>query len=507
MRILPRHAVLATVAVAAVFLTGVSLHPAAGPLRTPAAHAKESVAALKFFDAQWAKYSRSIASKAWDVANDARKSNLFQFAKEEAEFALRFDPDNKDAREYLCYGKKKKGWELDTDKASKLQALNSKNQKESQKSFDKKIEKWKEKRAKVRAYIADKYVQLGNQCASKGYAEQAKKGYQRALDLDRDSKGARKGLGFTKIGKVWLTAKQHAAVKAATGGEWVKEHSDLEKGLGTSLNKIQSLHFRLEDDKDAKALPTHIKALETMYAYLLADFGVSPLNHVFKGADGEPGRVEMCVVSQKPLWEKWVDEFSGFHDKPWLKDSNTYRNYTHRRCGILRVETAEHVDTRDPLLHHAAHLLAQELWHTKKHAWLDEGLAYYYTVKVQETTRTHCVEKYLGGYAQNEEQGGDKDWTASEGWRHLLKGMVKTKNDMELRTLLNKKLGDLQIAATVKGWGVISWLMDRERDKFQEFLRTVRDTDEPQADALQRIFGRGVEDIDKEWRAYALRAF
>ncbi len=473
-------------------------------LRAPVAVAKEGGAGLKMFEAGFKKMGKSCGSKAWGVADEARKANFFQFAKEEAAFALRYDPNQKDAREYLGYVKKgKKGWVLDPDLAAKVKPQNMKNAKESQKSFDKKVAKWKEKRAKVRAYIAKKYVQLGKQCGKAGHAEQATKAYERALLLDPQCDGARIGLGYKKVGQLWLTQKKIEAINRATVGQWIKEESRLEKALGVPLHKMQSPHFRVEDDAAREALPDAIKGLEVLYVYYLTDFSMDPTLDLLEGR-----KLEFCVVSKKPTWERWVDEISGFHDKPWLKDSSKYLNYTDFASGTLRVETAEHVDTRDPLLHNAAHLLNHLVWRTKNHAWLDEGLVYYFTVKVQETTRTHCTAKDTSGYGnQQKEVGGDKVWEASEDWKHHLKNLVRAKDDVDLRTMLNRKLAELELPHTIKAWSIVHWLMEKEHTRFVEFLRALKDTEERPAKALERIFGKGIEQLDKEWREYALRAF
>lgn len=270
------------------------------------------------------------------------------------------------------------------------------------------------------------------------------------------------------------------------------------------LAKVATPHFRVEDEAKDGALPDAAKALETMYAYYLADIGLDPEKDVFGGKV-----LELCVVSRKDTWDKWVDQFSNAKDKQWLKESNTYRDLAGFRAGTLRVETAEHVDTRDPLLHHAAHFLNWYVWKCTRTAWLDEGLAYYYTVKVQETTRTHCVAKDEKAYAQDPTVGGNKDWTVSERWKPYLKALVAKKSDQELRTIVGLPLATLDLPSSVKAWGVVSYLMDTRREKFLEFLRAMsaKPASETQEQVFERVFGTSMEAVDKEWRAYAVRAY
>lgn len=470
---------------------------------TPVAHAAD--AGLTFFEGEFKKMGKNVAGKLWSVSNDARKKNLFQFAKEAATRALFFNPNHKDARDYLGYVKKKKEWVLDADAAAKVKPQNTKNAKESQKTFDGKVKKWRESRKKVDAFVAAKYAQLGKACLTKGYGDQAQKAFERALLMDPDQADARKSMGHVKLGKLWLTPKQVEAVNKAIGGEWITEATEYDKGLGVALSKMESPHFRVFDDASKDAIPETIKGLETLYAYFLADVGIDPLTDVFGGE-----KYDLVVVSTKGPWDKWVDEFSNSADKEWTKGSSTSRSYITRRGGVFRVETAEDVDTRDPLLHHAAHFISQAVWKSRPVAWLDEGLAYYYTVRVQNTTRTSCLAKEtIGEYGNDQEVvGGDKDWTVSEQWREFLHAMVKAKADTELRTIMLTPLSTLKLHDSVKAWAVVTFLMEKYRDPFITFLKRIRD--EPKVDqekAVEEIFGKGIEDLDKEWRAFAIRAF
>jgi hypothetical protein len=480
------------------FLAALVVCLAAAPLR-----AEDPPEALKFFEARVATMSKSCADKLWEVASAAKSLGLHQHATETADVLLQdWEPDHAGARELLGYQRRGKDWAVDPD--AKVQRLNTKNEKEAQKSFDDKIRKWKESLAKVNQFIAAKYAAVGAECAAKGWEEQARKAAERALSLDPECEPARKALGYEKFGKLWLTKAKADAVKRAAEGKPVEGESELEKLLGAKLHKIQTPHFRVEDDAGKAVLPEAARNLETLYAYYLADAGRDPTEDVFQGRV-----VEMCVVSTQPLWERWCDARANYKDPKFLKASNTYRNLTDLRTGTLRVETAESVDTRDPLLHHAAHLLGLSLWKSPRHAWLDEGLAYYYVVKVQDTTRTHCVATEEGGYGKGEPSGGAKDWKLSERWKLFLRDVVKKKDDAELRKILATPLATLDLPSSVKAWGVISWLMDTRREKFLEFLKALRERKDPQTqeELFEKTFATSIEAVDREWRAFAVRAY
>ncbi len=485
---------------ASALAVGVLAGPILSVATAPPALAED--AGLAFFDAEYKKMAKGAAKKLWGVARDAKKLNLHQFAVETAAQALDFDANQKDARDYLCYTKRGKGWVRDGDDYERLPKQNLKNQKESQATFDKKVEKWRAARRKVDAFVARRYAQIGNACKTKGFGEQARKAFERALLIDPQNEAAHKGIGHVKVGMLWMSKKKVAAIREAAAGEWLKGESPYT--VGVKLGAIESPHFRLFDDGRKEVLPEHIKALETLYVYFLADVGIDPTTDVLGGR-----KIDLVVVSDQPQWERFVDAYSNSADKEWTKGSTTSRSYNFLRGGVKRVETAENIDTRDPLLHHAAHFLAQAIWKSRRHPWLDEGLAYYYTVRIQGTTRTSCLDKNVTGYGNNQDVvGGDKDWTQSERWRDYLRTIVAAKADTELRKVLMTPLATLQLPDSVKAWAVVTWLMDKQRDTFIEYLKLSRDDpDLDQENALQDLFGKGIEDIDNAWRAYALRAF
>ncbi len=463
------------------------------------APALASDAGVRFFEAELEKMSKGVADKLFDIAEQARKGNLFAFARREANRALQFDPDQKKARDMLGFVKKRKEWVLDEGKAKRLGIQNTKGGKEGQTSFNKKIERWNEKLAKVNEYIAARYAQLGNACRDQGHDDQAQKAYERAILIDPNQESARKGLGHRKVGKRWLTEKQIDAIKRSIGGEPITETGEYEKGIGVALNGVESPHFRLFDDARKEALGESMKALETLYVYFLADVGTDPTTDVFDGK-----KVDLVVVSKKGTWDVWVDKFSNSSDPEWTKGSTTSRSYILMRGGVFRVATAEDVDTRDPLLHHAGHFLSHAVWNARPHAWLDEGLTYYYTVKVQNTTRTSCLARPTHEYGI-EDAGGTIEWTVSERWREYLVQMVSSKADTPLRKLIKTPLATLELPDGVKAWAVVSWLMDHHRDEFISFLKLVKEDRElDQEAALQKIFKMGGREARR--RVAGLRA-
>ncbi len=459
--------------------------------------------AFTYYESAKQKILRSAGKKVWDAAEQAKRRNFFQYATQEAERALTFDPDQKDAREYLGYVRRGKVWKLDADAAAKVKRQNvrsgSNGKFEPMESFEKRIEEWKEKYlAKANAYVAAKYAVLGDDCAKKGFPLQARKGYEESLRLDPDNKKARKGLGYKRMGKVWLTKEQDDAREQATKADEVKDASRWEGVLGTELAKAQSRHFRVEGRIDVAECKEICFALETGYAYYLSDLGIDPTKDVFGGR-----RATFVFMEDGDQWQKFCDAFGGddFTRKTGGTGDTGGLIFGHR----MR-ETSSPVLRKDGALHQAVHMLNLKVFDMRGGAWINEGLAYYYSVKVQETCLTHCVALKKGQYANQGREGGLKDWNDASNWKPNVKELVRRKADIELRELVIKPITQLEFEATIKAWSVIQWMMDTDRDRFIALLDRLGGRGN-HVRILESEFDKSLEDIDIAWREYVLRNY
>ena len=140
---------------------------------------------FRMYEKQAKKILKSAGNKVWEAAEHAYRTGLMQFAHEQAKRAISFDPNQGDARDYLCYEKKSKGWVQDEEAYEKLRKQNvrpSKNGKQmSKESFDALVKKWREERLlKADQFVAARYAKLGAVCVKKGFPLQARKGYEYA---------------------------------------------------------------------------------------------------------------------------------------------------------------------------------------------------------------------------------------------------------------------------------------------------------------------------------------
>jgi hypothetical protein len=465
--------------------------------------ASDDSAGLAFYEKEAKDILKAAAEKVWSAADDARKQGFMQFVEEQAERTLEFDPDNKEAREYLKYVKKDGKWVQDEEAFKKMQHQNVHNQAESQEGFDKRLKKWQEgSLANANKYVAAKYAELGDACAAKGYADQAQKGYEAAMRLDKENEKARKGLGYTKFGKVWLTKKQDEARKAASKSDVVKEDGQTvyEELFGCKLNKIESAHYRFESPYAVDELKQYCTAAETMYAYYLADFGKDPGEDVWEGH-----KALFVVLQTEDQWNKTIDRFAS--DKEFTRQLGGCNLGVNAEA--IRTNQGSTMEARrDMIVHNSCHFMNHAVWRLSEHAWLDEGLAYYYTMKVLESCSTHCVAEKKGDYANGHvDEGGLKKWDSSDAWKPLLKALVMKKDDTPLRTISMIPLTKLQFTDTVKAWSVASWLMDLDRDKFTSVLDQMLDRSVKQENVFQGSYGKGWEAIDDDWHAYVKKAY
>ncbi|MCG3134689.1 MAG: hypothetical protein HMLKMBBP_02010 [Planctomycetes bacterium] len=462
-----------------------------------------------FYEERAKKLLKVCGVKVWEAAEIAKRSGFHGHAIEEAERAIEFDPELKDAREYLCYVKDKNGKWVRDEEAWNSPGFNKQNtrtgkdgKQEPIESFEKRIEKWKEEVLfPAYKFVAQKYAELGDECAAKGHPDQAKKGWESALRLDKDNAKARKGLGYKKLGKVWLTDKQEKARVDASKGVVDKEKSSWDDFFGAKMNVVVSGHFRFVSPHPVEELMEYAKAAETAYAYYLADFGMDPTGDAFGG-----DRMEYVVCGPDDQWNKYVDAFAST-DKEFTRQLGGTGQGPLRRC-VRSKQDSNAVSRTDMIVHTTVHTLNQLVWKVYQHAWVDEGLAYYYTIKVLENTLTHCVAqketKVYGGGSQKE--GGLKTWDEVLNWKPKVKEIVLAKNDTPFRTLVKQRITELQFEATVKSWCMITWLMETDRDKFIDLLKlleTAKDGEQP----VQSIYEKGLEQIDDEWRAFVRKTY
>lgn len=484
-----------TLAAAALLLVGGSFPVAPTPVL---AQDSPSDPGYKMYEKEAKKILKAAGDKIWAAAEKAKRNGLFQFATEQAERTLKYNPNQKDAREYLGYVRKGKKWVVDEEAAGKVKRANQKSAETSKATFEKTIKKWKDTvLKKANQYLAARYAKLGDVCGKKGFPLQAIKGYEYALRLDKECKAARAGLGHKKLGKIWVTKRQLKAIKGAAKGEKFEHASSWDSLFGITMNKARSEHFEIESPFSQKIIMDLLEKVEIAYAYYLADLDMDPTEDVFGR------RVRFCVMETEDQWNKYVDAYAS--DKEFTRKMGGTGDNQSLVFGMRNKEGTTIETKRDMLVFRTIHMLNHHVWRLRP-AFLDEGLSYYYTVKVLNTSLTHTVARKKGNYAKPGDEGGIKDWNDPDNWKPNMKEIVRKKNDVPLRTLVLTPVTKLQFEATIKAWSVASWMMDKDRDQFIELLDQLRTNNKPVV-VLEGLLGKGLEDIDAEWQQFVIRNY
>lgn len=456
--------------------------------------AREQKKPSELFAEKEAAFLRAIAAKYVDAGDTLKKEKLSQYARMIYEEVLTFEVNNKSARKSLGYVRKGREWVLDPDEAKKLPNSNSRPQGISEQLFKEQAQRrYEEVKAKADEYAAKKYAGLGTWCEREGLHDQARKAWEKAVVKDGDNAVARKGLGYEKVNGEWLTEKQKRAREEAKEGKLVNDSpSRFESGLGIKLNKMESAHFRIETVYSVDILKEFIKNCETTYAYFLRDVGEPEDKDVFGR------RAFFLVLDGVEQWHRYVDQYVGGDER-----NKEFTKKCQGSAGDPSLNAARYgeegnlASTIDGMVHRTTHFLVHHYWKID-HAWLKEGFAYYYTVKVLESTHSHCVA--LGDY--NSPTGGLKDWGESANWRDLIKKEVLEAGDPDLRMIYKVQTKDLQYNQSVKAWSMISWLFDKHREKFLLWLKAVGQEGRDQEEVFKAVFDWSLEEVDIQWREY-----
>ena len=474
----------------------VSLGMAFAAPPVPARAADDS--AQVFFDEGEAALATPSANLLWKASVAAAKKSLFEFATQTAERVIALDPDHKKARKYLGYAKKRGRWTRAKSDAAKVLRENQMPKGVSNSEFAKRVSTWRvEVLPAAELKLAELYAALGKKCSGKGYDASAERAYREAIRRDPNCESARVALGYEKVGEAWLTAVQIAARAAAAKPEAFDEESDLDELLERNLTKVRSANFVVESVFSKTRTMQLVEALETTYSLYLTDAGRDPNEKVF----ARP--LHGCFVQSDADWEAWIEDQIPAH-------ADMFRPlHFYRGSGSMLLAVREQQDLgsgarstfEDNAVHATAHVLNDLIYGLHTHAWLDEGLAYFTTLRVRGTTASWCVREEDARYAQADGPAEDAGQLSEFDFRVRIRELVRKGEDMPLRALTTRKLSDLALSDTIKAWSVVTWMMGKDRPGTIRYLSSLRSAKDGPS-ALEAHFGKGAEAVDDEWRAW-----
>ncbi len=444
-----------------------------------------------------AELAPRVADAWWKAAEAARKEDLFAFARGVAERVITLAPDHRAAREFLGWERKGKEWVLDARRSARTPFENIKPAKLDERAFRAREDGWHAGPERdARRAVAVLYAGLGERLAAASEAAAARRAFDEALANDPDCAPARKGLGYVRVGAAWLTEVQVRARDAAATPLPVVEASELDTLLGRTLNKAATDAVRVEAAYGLDRAMALARMLEITITTYATDVGRDPGVRIF------PRTLEACFVPGDPEWSKWLDARAGGGAKRF-RANEYYRSSATLRLGVReRADAGADIASvmEDNAVHCTAHLLSDVLFGLHEHAWLDEGLAYFTTLRVRGTTQSWCIASKPAAYASSG-KSGDRIWQDESAWRGRVRDVVGRGDDVPLRMLMATQLADLDFDASLKGWSVVSWLMQTDREHLLAALGRLRaGPDAPRV--FEDVFGRSVEELDDAWRAW-----
>lgn len=452
-------------------------------------------ASTRFYETRLARTQKAAAARMWDAADKARRDSLFRFAREEAARVLEFDPDHTAARAFLGYVKKPEGWTMDLGASAKLptenKAVGAVKLADTETAWRTKVA------AKALVDVATLYAGLGDECVAKGFRTEADLAYHHALDFDAGNEGARRGLGQVQfVQGLWIERERASAFEAARVAEPVTEASRWDEICGVTFRKAHSGHFRIESPFADDAIAKYLESCERVYTAYIAEFGVDQATKVL------PQPPVFCVLSDDVQWNRWIDRVPRANPGFWRPLACHWAR-DRWACAVRNYDGFTDVQRRDRLAHQTTHLLNLALCEMPDGMWLDEALAHRYTVLVQDYTASYCLSPRKGDYGASSNK---VEWTDQSMWKELLKQQVTAKDDPALRMIVSKSAYDLPIAASVKAWSVVDFLMRRDRAAFVALVRNCK-ADENRVAALETRFGKDVESLDDLWRSWVLETY
>jgi hypothetical protein len=464
-----------------------------------ASSAAEETQAERYFKMRLGRLTKAAAARLWDAADKARQTALFRFAREEARRVLDLDPDNLKARQFLGYVKRDAAWEIDLALSGKLPTENQASTAERRAEAER---AWRVAAARAELDVAALWAQLGDECASRGYRAEAETAYRKALDIDRNSSAAHRGLGDVALADgLWITPAANAAYEAARFVRPVAEASRYDELLGVPLAKAESGHFRVESPHDAKRIESYLAACEKTCAAYCAELAVDPTSTLF------PRPPLFCVLDTDEQWTKWVNRIVQHGHQGFYRDLTCHWARDERwACAVRNHEGANDDKRRDRLAHQTVHMLSFAVFGMPDGCWLDDALAYRYPILLTGTSYAFCLSPRKQDYGSS---GEGRAWSDPAEWKAMLKEMVAKKDDPELRLVVSKRSYDLPIVASIKAWSVVDRLLAKDRPAFVALLKEVggAKSERDFVGLLETRYGKSCEDLDEDWRQWVMETF
>lgn len=457
-----------------------------------------AAAACRGEDAEELEYQRRWKSAASSVARLQRfaarwcaDNGLEGAATNEWEASLELEPDNEDARKALGFRRVKGEWTRDEGFA-----LERENRGEP-KAVEEALDTYRKKRAGIVTAAERELVPLAKWAADRGFKERARRLWGLVRTFDPDNADACEAVGWKKAGARWFPPDEAAQRTAALallengdGGKASKQASKLTEPMEAKFERRRSGHFTFEGRATQDQLAEWLRGAEAarsiLFELLAPDEGTKAgsATGVFLTSQAEHVKfLEKCT----PLSEDERHTHESLGGWASAGPDIAWEIWT-------RGELPEY--HREAAIHISVHLLFQHTWSlAKPPAWLNEGLALWFTDRLTGSALARCTD--LKGNTM-----GDDRSPSTAGWRARLRARLREATAPRLRAVFRSHADDLDLDRMIVAWSFVSWLATQP-EAFRKFVRSLSGGEEP-VDALFEALGvDSYEVLQSRWEAWA----
>lgn len=193
------------------------------------------------------------------------------------------------------------------------------------------------------------------------------------------------------------------------------------------------------------------------------------------------------------------------------KDRAGVRAVSRAKPYLLLFTTAADQVARDDgkgdhvLSNHVIHNIVHNLvdghgtYHRETWAWLEEGLAHYYTRRENPKYNSFCWA-----------EGRRPADLAKDRWEEVVFDVVRRQKDLPLNQWCEKLLpGELTATEQGLSWSIVEWLVTTEPIRFTKMLRRLDDLEARPtcAQCIHDAFGVTPNVLHSRWRAYVLEHY
>jgi hypothetical protein len=321
----------------------------------------------------------------------------------------------------------------------------------------------------------------------------------------------------------WMSERE---AKLAQGyveykGGWVKREEleattirdALIEAAGSTLTVAQSERFTVAAPWNQVDVNLVLQDCEKTYAEFAAIFGVGPKERLFDDPFNKKERRCTIVILDKDLqYQKFLDGLLRFHTD--LKKVLSTEKVEHMRrqkgfylidpdCWIVGYQFPHPKEMmRHTVVHKLSHVLCFRR-HFKGIAWPNwwavEGLGEMQEVNAFGNCQVFCT---TAGYGQT---AGQDKWIG-ESWKAECKKLAMTGGDRKLGQLVVRGLNDLEPWDLVKSWSFVHYLVALDKAKFADLVLLMKGGMTAQ-DALTKVYGATMEELDDRWREFVRRTY